>query len=54
MRLHLLAAATSLTLALSACVSSGGLHPDGTPTDDGIAIEGVSADMLAAFLARVK
>jgi len=33
MRLHLLAAATALTFALTACVSSGGLHPDGTPTD---------------------
>jgi NodT family efflux transporter outer membrane factor (OMF) lipoprotein len=33
MRLHLLAAATVLTLALAACASSGGLHPDGTPTD---------------------
>ena len=33
MRLHLLAAATALTLALAGCASSGGLHPDGTPTD---------------------
>ena len=33
MRLHFLAAATALTLALAGCVSSGGLHPDGTPTD---------------------
>jgi NodT family efflux transporter outer membrane factor (OMF) lipoprotein len=33
MRLHLLAAATAVTLALAGCVSSGGLHPDGTPTD---------------------
>ena len=33
MRLHLLAAATALTLALAACASSGGLHPDGTPID---------------------
>jgi NodT family efflux transporter outer membrane factor (OMF) lipoprotein len=33
MRLHLLAAATALTLALAGCASSGGLHPDGTPID---------------------
>jgi NodT family efflux transporter outer membrane factor (OMF) lipoprotein len=33
MRLHLLAAATSLTLALAGCISSGGVHPDGTPID---------------------
>ncbi|WP_158880952.1 efflux transporter outer membrane subunit [Rhodanobacter sp. L36] len=33
MRLHLLAAATALTLALAGCASSGGLHPDGTATD---------------------
>jgi NodT family efflux transporter outer membrane factor (OMF) lipoprotein len=33
MRLHFLAAATALTLALAGCASSGGLHPDGTPTD---------------------
>ncbi len=32
MRLHLLAAATALTLALAGCASSGGLHPDGTLT----------------------
>ena len=32
MRLHFSAAATALTLALSACVSSGGLHPQGTLT----------------------
>jgi NodT family efflux transporter outer membrane factor (OMF) lipoprotein len=32
MRLHFFAAATALTLALSACVSSGGLHPQGTLT----------------------
>lgn len=31
MRLPLLAAATALTFALTGCVSSGGLHPDGTP-----------------------
>lgn len=31
MRLHLLAAATALTLALAGCASSGGLQPDGTP-----------------------
>jgi len=33
MRLHLLAAAAALTLALAGCASSGGLHPDGTPID---------------------
>ncbi|CAM0997158.1 NodT family efflux transporter outer membrane lipoprotein [Rhodanobacter sp. Root179] len=33
MRLHLLAAATALTLALAGCASSGGLQPDGTPID---------------------
>ncbi|HUH30519.1 MAG TPA: efflux transporter outer membrane subunit [Rhodanobacter sp.] len=35
MRLHFLAAATALTFALSACVSSGGLQPHGslTPAD---------------------
>jgi NodT family efflux transporter outer membrane factor (OMF) lipoprotein len=33
MRLHLLAAATALTVALAGCVSSGGLQPDGTPID---------------------
>jgi len=33
MRLQLLAAATGLTLALAGCVSSGGLHPEGTLTD---------------------
>jgi len=33
MRLHFLAAATALTLALAGCASSGGLHPDGTPID---------------------
>ena len=33
MRPHLLAATAVLTLALAACASSGGLHPDGTPTD---------------------
>ncbi len=33
MRLHLLAAATALTLALAGCASSGGLHPHGTPID---------------------
>jgi outer membrane protein TolC len=33
MRLHLLAAATTLTLALAGCASSGGLRPDGTPID---------------------
>ncbi|HEY0197424.1 MAG TPA: efflux transporter outer membrane subunit [Rhodanobacter sp.] len=33
MRLHFLAAATVLTIALAGCASSGGLHPDGTPID---------------------
>lgn len=33
MRLHLLAAATTLTLALAGCASSGSLHPNGTPID---------------------
>ncbi|KRE85915.1 multidrug RND transporter [Rhodanobacter sp. Soil772] len=33
MRLHLLAAAAALTLALAGCASSGGLHPNGTPID---------------------
>lgn len=33
MRLHLLAAATVLTLVLAGCASSGGLHSDGTLTD---------------------
>ncbi|MHA6205755.1 efflux transporter outer membrane subunit [Dyella soli] len=33
MRLQLLAAATGLTFALAGCVSSGGLHPEGTLTD---------------------
>lgn len=33
MRLHLLAAATALTLALAGCASSSGLRPDGTPID---------------------
>jgi NodT family efflux transporter outer membrane factor (OMF) lipoprotein len=33
MRLHLTAAAVALTLALTGCVSSGGLHTDGTPID---------------------
>ena len=33
MRLHRLAAATALTLALAGCASSGGLHSDGTLTD---------------------
>lgn len=33
MRLQLLAAATGLTLALAGCVSSGGLHPEGSLTD---------------------
>lgn len=31
MRLHLLAAAVGLTIALAGCASSGGLHTDGTP-----------------------
>ncbi|OOG59294.1 efflux transporter outer membrane subunit [Rhodanobacter sp. C03] len=33
MRLHLLAAATALTLALAGCASSGGLRPDGSALD---------------------
>ncbi len=33
MRLQLLAAATGITLALAGCVSSGGLHPEGSLTD---------------------
>ncbi|MBP1474878.1 efflux transporter outer membrane subunit [Frateuria sp. MAH-13] len=33
MRLHLLAAATALTLVLAGCASSGGLHPDGKLLD---------------------
>lgn len=33
MRLQLLAAATGLSLALAGCVSSGGLHPEGSLTD---------------------
>jgi len=33
MRLHLLAAATAITLALAGCASSGGLHPEGSLTD---------------------
>jgi len=33
MRLHLLAAAAALILALAGCASNGGLHPDGTPID---------------------
>lgn len=33
MRLHLLAAAVGLTLALAGCASSGGLHPQGQPID---------------------
>ncbi len=33
MRLHLLAAASALTLALAGCASGGGLHPDGSPID---------------------
>jgi NodT family efflux transporter outer membrane factor (OMF) lipoprotein len=33
MRPLLLAATAALTLALAACASSGGLHPEGTPTD---------------------
>jgi NodT family efflux transporter outer membrane factor (OMF) lipoprotein len=35
MRLHILAAATGVALALAGCVSSGGLHPDGKLTDPG-------------------
>jgi NodT family efflux transporter outer membrane factor (OMF) lipoprotein len=33
MRLHLLAVSTGLALALAGCVSSGGLHPEGTTID---------------------
>ncbi len=33
MRLHLLAATSALSLALAACASSGGLHPNGAPID---------------------
>ncbi|GAB2573680.1 efflux transporter outer membrane subunit [Dyella jejuensis] len=33
MRLHILAAAIGLTLALAGCASSGGLHPNGTSID---------------------
>jgi NodT family efflux transporter outer membrane factor (OMF) lipoprotein len=33
MRLHILAAAVGLTFALAGCASSGGIHPDGKPTD---------------------
>ena len=33
MRLHTMAAAIGLTLALAGCVSSGGLHPSGTLTE---------------------
>ena len=33
MRLHILAAAVGLTFALAGCVTSGGIHPDGTPID---------------------
>ena len=33
MRLQILAAATGLSLALAGCVSSGGLHPEGTLTE---------------------
>jgi NodT family efflux transporter outer membrane factor (OMF) lipoprotein len=35
MRLHILATATALALVLAGCVSSGGLHPEATPTDPG-------------------
>lgn len=33
MRVHLIAAAVGMTLALAGCASSGGLHPDGAPID---------------------
>ncbi len=33
MRLHILAAAVGLTFALAGCVSSGGIHPNGTSID---------------------
>lgn len=35
MRLHMLAVATALTLALAGCASSGGLHTNGSPIDPG-------------------
>jgi NodT family efflux transporter outer membrane factor (OMF) lipoprotein len=39
MRVHLIAAAVGMTLALAACASSGGLHPDGAPINpDSLAV----------------
>ncbi|EIL97990.1 multidrug RND transporter [Rhodanobacter thiooxydans] len=48
MRLHQLAAAAALTLALAACASSGGLHPEGTPTDPSTLQAGRSLAQLSA------
>ncbi len=48
MRLHQLAAAAALTLALAACASSGGLHPEGTPTDPSTLKAGRSLAQLSA------
>ncbi|MBT2143973.1 MULTISPECIES: efflux transporter outer membrane subunit [unclassified Rhodanobacter] len=48
MRLHLLAAAAALTLALAGCASSGGLHPDGTPIDPATLKAGHSLAHLSA------
>mgnify|MGYP003707178975 CR=1 FL=1 len=48
MRLHRLAAAAALTLALAACASSGGLHPDGTPIDPAALKAGSSLAHLSA------
>jgi NodT family efflux transporter outer membrane factor (OMF) lipoprotein len=49
MRLHLLAAAVGLSLALAGCASSGGLHPDGKPIDPSTLASGRSlADAQAA------
>lgn len=48
MRLHQLAAAAALTLALAACASSGGLHPEGTPTDPSTLQAGRSLAHLSA------
>ena len=53
MRLHFLAAATALTFALAGCVSSGGLHPDGTPTDPAsLKADRSVAAQLAAWYAQ--
>jgi NodT family efflux transporter outer membrane factor (OMF) lipoprotein len=48
MRLHLLAAAAALTLALAGCASSGGLHPDGTAIDPSTLKAGRSLAHLSA------